>query len=183
MAFLQHMLASVKPTGKMTVVVPLGVLFRAGAEGRIRAGMLAADVVEAVIALGPNLFYGTTIPAAVIVIRPQRPAERAGKVLFVNASEALLEGRNQHRLGSEHVERIGAAVARYADEPLFARVVNHAEIAENDHNLNVSRYVSTTPPAERIDVTAELKRLRELTQRRDRAEKQMKAILKGLGHG
>ena len=183
MAFLQHMLASLKPTGRMTVVVPLGVLFRAGAEGRIRAGMLATDVVEAGVALGPNLFYGPPIPAAGRVIRPQRIAERAGKVLFVNASEALREGRNQHRLGPEHIERILTAVTRYADEPLFARVVDHAEIAENDHNLNVSRYVSTTPPPERIDVAAELKRLRQLTRSRDRAEKQMKAILKEMGHG
>jgi type I restriction enzyme M protein len=183
MAFIEHMLASLKPAGRMTVVVPLGVLFRASAEGRIRAGMLQADLVEAVVALGPNLFYGTTIPAAVIVIRKRRRPERAGSVLFVNASAALHEGRNQHRLGSEHVERIVAAVKGYADEPLFSRVVGHAEIAENDYNLNVSRYVATTPPPERIDVAVELKRLGELTRRRDRAEKLMASVLKEMDRG
>jgi type I restriction enzyme M protein len=183
MAFLEHMLASLKPTGRMTVVVPLGVLFRGGAEGRIRAAMLERDLVEAVVSLGPNLFYGTTIPAAVIVIRPQRRRERAGKVLFVNASASLHEGRNQHRLGPEHVERIVTAVTRYADEPLFARVVDHAEITENDHNLNVSRYVQITPPPERIDVVRELKTLRELTRVRDRAEKNMTTILKEMKRG
>lgn len=156
--FVQHMLAVTKLDGMVTTVMPHGVLFRGGEEGRIRTGFLDDDLVDAVIGLGPNLFYGTGIPACILVLRPKgaKPAERRGKVLFVNADREYYEGRAQNYLEAEHVDKILAAYHGFDDIDSFARVVPRAEIAENDDNLNIRRYVDTTPPPEPQDVRAHL---------------------------
>jgi type I restriction enzyme M protein len=156
--FVQHMLAVTRPGGLVTTVMPHGVLFRAGDEGKIRSGMLDDDVIEAVIGLGPQLFYGTGIPACILILRPggDKPAKRRGKVLFINADRDYREGRAQNYLKPEHVEKIVSAYRAYADIPDFARVVSRGELAENDDNLNIRRYVDTTPPPEPQDVRAHL---------------------------
>jgi type I restriction enzyme M protein len=156
--FVQHMLAVTRPDGLVTTVMPHGVLFRGGEEGKIRTELLNADAIEAVIGLGPQLFYGTGIPACVLVLRPagSRPADRKGTVLFVNADREYREGRAQNHLEPEHVEKVVSAVRAFADVPNFARVVTRAELAANDDNFNIRRYVDTTPPAEPQDVRAHL---------------------------
>jgi type I restriction enzyme M protein len=156
--FVQHMLAVTKLGGMVTTVMPHGVLFRGGEEGRIRTGFLDDDLIDAVIGLGPNLFYGTGIPACILVLRPKgaKPPERQGKVLFINADREYYEGRAQNYLEPEHVDKILAAYRDFEDVPAFARVVTRAEIAENDDNLNIRRYVDTTPPPEPQDVRAHL---------------------------
>ena len=177
LAFIQHMIASLNTTGRMAVVCPHGVLFRGGAEGNIRRGMLEADLIEAVVGLGPNLFYGTGIPAAVLFINKNKPAERKNKVLIVNGDKEIVEGKNQNSLSDENVARLAGAVQRYEDEELFCRVVELAEIRENDHNLNLTRYVQTDPPPPSIDVKAEVAKLTELMAKRDEAEKTMVGFL------
>jgi type I restriction enzyme M protein len=156
--FVQHMLAVTRPGGMVTTVMPHGVLFRAGDEGRIRTGFLNDDLVEAVIGLGPQLFYGTGIPACILVLRPvgSKPTARRGKVLFINADRDYREGRAQNFLEPEHIEKIVSAYRVFEDIPGFARLVGRAELAENDDNLNIRRYVDTTPAPEPQDVRAHL---------------------------
>src|SRR3954454_2568247 len=156
--FVQHMLAVTRPGGMVTTVMPHGVLFRGGDEGRIRTGFLNDDVIEAVIGLGPQLFYGTGIPACILMLRPvgAKPAARRGKVLFINADRDYREGRAQNYLEPEHIENIISALRAFEDVPGFARVVSRQELAENDENLNIRRYVDTTPEPEPQDVRAHL---------------------------
>ncbi|SFO37672.1 type I restriction enzyme M protein [Pseudonocardia ammonioxydans] len=156
--FVQHMLAVTRPGGLVTTVMPHGVLFRGGDEGRIRSGLLSDDVIEAVIGLGPQLFYGTSIPACILVLRPlgSKPKDRAGQVLFINADRDYREGRAQNYLEPEHIEKIVSAYRTFEDVPGFARVVSRGQLAENDDNLNIRRYVDTTSPPEPQDVRAHL---------------------------
>jgi len=182
LAFVQHMIASLKEGGRMAVVVPHGVLFRGGAEGKIRKGILEDDLVEAVVGLGANLFYGTGIPAAVLFLNRGKAPERKGKVLIVNGDKDMVEGKNQNTLSDDNVARLAGAVARYEDQELFCRVVPLDEIRENDHNLNLTRYVQTDPPPPPIDVKQEVGRLQELLVERDQAEAKMMGFLKELGY-
>jgi type I restriction enzyme M protein len=156
--FVQHMLAVTRTDGMVATVMPHGVLFRGGDEGKIRSGLLDDDIIEAVIGLGPQLFYGTGIPACILILRHQgsKPAERRDKVLFINADRDYREGRAQNYLEPEHIEKIVSAHREFGDIPAFAKVVPRQELAENDDNLNIRRYVDTTPPPEPQDVRAHL---------------------------
>ena len=158
--FLQHMLDMVKKrAGAVFTVMPHGVLFRGGEERKIRAELLRLDLIEAVIGLAPNLFYGTGIPACVIVLRaPGRTdqQDRRGKVLFINADREFHAERAQNALLPEHVEKIVSTFHAYKDAEGFARVVDRAELEENDFNFNIRRYVDNTPPPEPQDVRAHL---------------------------
>lgn len=156
--FVQHMLGVTRPGGMVTTVMPHGVLFRGGDEGRIRTGFLNDDLIEGVIGLGPQLFYGTGIPACILVLRSlgSKPAERKGKVLFINADRDYREGRAQNYLEPEHIEKIVSAYRAFEDVPAFARVVSRHELAENEDSLNIRRYVDTTPEPEPQDVRAHL---------------------------
>ena len=156
--FAQHVLAVLTPDGIGATVMPHGVLFRGGKEKDIRKGIIEDDRLEAVIGLAPNLFYGTGIPACVLILRgtDPRPAERRGKVLFINADRELTAGRAQNYLDPQHAEKIVAAYDEYRDIPGFARVVDVEELRANDFNLNIRRYVDNTPPPEPQDVRAHL---------------------------
>ncbi|MEU2676316.1 class I SAM-dependent DNA methyltransferase [Streptomyces sp. NPDC007107] len=157
--FLQHMLHMVQGRdGSVFTVMPHGVLFRGGGEQKIRTKLLDAQMIEAVIGLAPNLFYGTGIPACVIVLRApgQRPKAQRDKVLFINADREFHAVRAQSVLLPEHVEKIVSTFHAYADVEGFARVVDRSELAENADNLNIRRYVDNTPPPEPQDVRAHL---------------------------
>jgi type I restriction enzyme M protein len=156
--FLQHMLAVLRPGGMVATVMPHGVLFRGGAEGDIRRKLIEADLIDTIIGVGPNLFYGTGIPAAILVLRApgSKPAGREGKVLFINADREYEEGRAQNYLRPEHEGKIVSAYQAFADIDGFARVVNAEELAENDFNCNIRRYADNTPPLEPHDVRAHL---------------------------
>ncbi|MFF7586586.1 N-6 DNA methylase [Kitasatospora purpeofusca] len=157
--FLQHMLSVLdRRKGVAITVMPHGVLFRGSGEKDVRTGLLDDDVIEAVIGLAPNLFYGTGIPACLLVLRPKgtkRPG-REDKVLFINADREYLAERAQNVLLPEHAEKIVTAYREFADIPGFARVVGRDELAENDDNLNIRRYVDSSPPPEPQDVRAHL---------------------------
>ncbi|WP_248623684.1 N-6 DNA methylase [Cobetia crustatorum] len=157
--FLQHMVACLKSDGMLATVMPHGVLFRGGDEKRIRAGMLEDDLVEAVIGLAPNLFYGTGIPASILILRAKgaKPEERKGKVLFINADRELHEGRAQNHLLPEHIEKIASTYESFSEVSGFARAVPIEELRDNDYNLNIRRYADNTPPPEPQDVRAHLK--------------------------
>ena len=183
LAFVQHMVAVLNAAGRLGVVMPHGVLFRGSAEGKIRQGLLQEDLFEAVIGLAPNLFYGTGIPASILVLNREKPAERKGKVLFIDASGEFEEGSNQNRLRDRDIEHISKAFHAFADVEKYARVVPLAEIEQNDWNLNISRYVDTSDEEERIDVGEAVRKLRELEQERAAAEATMNRYLTELGYG
>jgi type I restriction enzyme M protein len=157
--FAQHMLATLKQTGKMAVVMPHGVLFRGGEEKKIRLALLRDDCLEAVIGLPQNLFYGTGIPACILVMRQPggKPEKRRGKVLFINADREYREGRAQNFVDPEHIEKIVSTYVTFADVPSFATVVEARAIREVEAgNLNIRRYADSSPPPEPHDVRAHL---------------------------
>lgn len=183
LAFVQHMVASLNANGMLGVVLPHGILFRGGAEAKIREGLLKDDLIEAVIGLAPNLFYGTGIPACVLIINRQKVASRQKKVLFINGAQEMVEGKNQNTLSSANVQRLAQAFYGFKDEERFARVVEFEEIKKNDFNLNIARYVQTAEEEQEIDVAAEVEVLKELLIKRDEAEKKMLSFLDELGYG
>jgi type I restriction enzyme M protein len=157
--FIQHMLAVLRPNGMLATVAPHGVLFRGGKEGHIRKGFIDDDLIEAVIGLGPNLFYGTPIPACILVTRQNRHAktkERQGKILFINADLDYESGRAQNYLRPEHAEKIVRTFENYETIPGYSHVVDLDEIKSNDYNLNIRRYADNAPPPEPHDVRAHL---------------------------
>jgi len=166
--FAQHMLAVCKPNGMVATVMPHGVLFRGGAEKEIRQKFVEEDLIEAIIGLPQNLFYGAGIPACILVMRPNlsrrspnpnKPEERRRKILFINADAEFYAGRAQNYLRPEHVEKIVSTFDRFEDVPAYARRVSIEEISAstNDFNLNIRRYVDNSPPPEPHDVRAHLR--------------------------
>jgi type I restriction enzyme M protein len=154
LAFVQHMIASLNAEGMMGVVMPHGVLFRGSSEKEIRKGILEDDLLEAVIGLPSGLFYGTGIPASLLIINKQKPDDRKGKVLFINSELEYEEGKNQNRLRAEDIEKIVNTFDAYENIKRYSNVVSLDEIKENDYNLNIRRYADTSPPPETFDVRA-----------------------------
>ena len=154
LAFVQHMIASLRSDGVMGVVVPHGVLFRGSSEKQIRQGILEDDLLEAVIGLSSGLFYGTGIPAALLIINKQKPEQRKRKVLFINSELEYEEGKNQNRLRDHDIDKVVQTFDAYQDEKRYSKVVDLEEIRENDYNLNIRRYADTSPPPENFDVRA-----------------------------
>lgn len=141
-AWVQHMVVSMaEGTGRMAVVLPQGALFRKGAEGQIRRKLLEMDLVEAVIGLAPNLFYGTSLAACILVLRRRKADARHGRVLIADASSLFRRGRAQNTLELDHATQILGWYEHFADVPDRVRVVTTADIAAEDWTLNVSRYV------------------------------------------
>jgi type I restriction enzyme M protein len=156
--FLQHMMAVLRPGGMVATVMPHGVLFRGGIEGEIRRKLIESDIVDTIIGVGPNLFYGTAIPAAILLLRApdSKPPLREGKVLFINADREYEEGGAQNYLRPEHEEKIVSAFHAFTDIDSFARVVDVEELALNDFNCNIRRYADNAAPPEPHDVRAHL---------------------------
>ena len=155
--FVQHMPASLRPSGHMATIMPHGVLFRRGKEKLIREILIADDVIEAIISLPPGLFYGTGIPACVVVCNKSKPDALKGKVLFINADREYAEGKNQNKLRPEDVEKIDFVFTHKREIPKYSRLVDRSEIVEtHEYNLNIRRYVDNTPEPEPEDVEAHL---------------------------
>lgn len=159
-AWVQHMLTSARPkTGRVAVVLPQGALFRQGAEARIRTHVLNADLVDAVIGLAPNLFYGAGLAACVLILRHDKPAEKKNRVLFINGEQLFKRGRNQNTLEPEHAHQLLDTYRAYEDVDGLARVVDLDEIAGNDHNLNIPLYVAPADTGERLTLAQALANL------------------------
>jgi type I restriction enzyme M protein len=154
--FVQHMLASCKRTGKVVVVMPHGVLFRGGKEKEIRENMLKADVLEGIISLPPQLFYGTGIPACIMVFNKSKPDSLKNKVFIINADKDYAEGKKQNTLRPEDVEKIDFVFTNKIEEANYSKLVDLETIAQNDYTLNIRRYVDNTPLPEPEDVKAHL---------------------------
>jgi type I restriction enzyme M protein len=160
--FVQHMLSSLLPAGRASVVMPHGVLFRGGKEKEIRKALLGAkegvkgDVIEAIIGLPPKLFYGTGIPACILLLNKNKPDTLRNKVLFINADAEFAEGKNQNSLRPEDIEKIDHVFTNKLEVPKYSRLVDMSEIKGRDWNLNIRRYVDNTPEPEPEDVRAHL---------------------------
>lgn len=155
--FVQHMIASLKPDGHMATVMPHGVLFRGGKEKLIRELLIEDDIIEAIISLPPGLFYGTGIPACVLVVNKSKPDALKNKVLFINADREYAEGKNQNKLRPEDIEKIDHVFSHKLTIPKYSHLVDTAEIVgQHDYNLNIRRYVDNTPEPEPEDVQAHL---------------------------
>lgn len=167
-AFITHMIESLNTSGKAGVVVPHGVLFRGAAEGKIREKVLNEDLIEAVIGLPSNLFFGTGIPAAIIIFN--RAKVNTDKVLFIDASKEFIAAKNQNILAEAHIEHILNVFNQFHDnemeagivEEKYAYVASLAEIKENDYNLNIPRYVDTYEEEPEIDLGETQERITEL---------------------
>ncbi|EML0613241.1 type I restriction-modification system subunit M [Pseudomonas aeruginosa] len=178
-AFLLHGLHYLKDDGVMAIILPHGVLFRGGAEERIRRKLLQDGHIDTVIGLPANLFYSTGIPVCILVLKK---CKRSDDVLFINAAEHFEKGRRQNQLADRHIDKIIEAYKqRPAEVPRYARRVSMQEIEKNDFNLNISRYVSTAVADEEIDLTAVHTELVALDQKIKTATDKHNEFLKELG--
>jgi len=185
-AFITHMIETAKPkTGRVAVIVPHGVLFRGGSEGRIREQLIKENIIDAVIGLPAGLFQTTGIPVAILVI--DRSREKGGEnekkkdIFFIEASKEFKANKAQNILAHENIGKIYSAYKKRRDVEKFARSVEFGEIEENDFNLNITRYVDTFIEEEPVDIKANLKELAELEPQLQKLEKQMAEYLKELG--
>lgn len=179
-AFILHMIETMKPgTGRMAVVVPHGVLFRGAAEGRIRQKLIEENLLDAVIGLPEKLFYGTTIPAAVLVFRKNKIDD---KVLFIDASRDFDAGKNQNVLREADLQRIMDTLRMRHGVTKYAYLATRAEIAENDFNLNIPRYVDTFEEKAEIDLIAVRQEREQLKGELASLEARMAMYLTELGY-
>ena len=148
-AFLLHGFYHLKQTGTMTIFLPHGVLFRGAAEGKIRQKLLEDGSIDAVIGLAPNLFYNTSIPVCIVVLKKKRDGR---DVLFIDASKQFESGKNQNQLTSENVDHILELYKERKDVDKEAHLASFDEIEKNDFNLNIPRYIDTSEREPQIDI-------------------------------
>jgi type I restriction enzyme M protein len=181
-AWVQHMITSMaKPYGRLAVVLPHGALFRRGAEVRIRKIILEQDILDAVIGLGPNLFYGTSLSACIMVFRARKSDDHTKKVMFIDASEVYQKGRNQSFLLDEDVNQIFEWFRNYQDVDGRVKVVTLDEIKENNYNLNIPLYVELILEEETITIEEALIDFKKAIVECFEAKDNLKAILKREG--
>lgn len=178
MAWVQHMIKSMNSTGRMTVVLPHGALFRKGAEGRIREALISQDMLEAVIGLGPNIFYGTQLAACVMVFKQNKEADKKGKVLFIDASDQVRVGRAQNYLEPDHVKQIHAWYNAFVDVENYVKVATFNDLVEHDFNLNITLYVEKIMEDNLPSVEEAFSDLKTAWEASQKAEEKFKEILK-----
>lgn len=179
-AFVLHMIETLKPqTGRMGVVVPHGVLFRGSSEGKIRQKLIEENLLDTVIGLPEKLFYGTGIPAAILIFKKSKTDH---KVLFIDASREFKSNKNQNQLSEENIQKIIDTYQNRENVDKYAYLASFDEIKENDFNLNIPRYVDTFEEEEEIDLMAVRAERIELKQQLAELETQMEGYLKELGY-
>ncbi len=181
--WIQHMLASLKHGGRMGIVLDNGVLFRGGAEGRIREKVVDRNLVECVIALPEKLFYNTGAPGCILILNKDKQAERKEKVLFIYASNDFEKLRNMNRLRDEDIDKIAAAYREFRDIDNYAKVVPLESIKTNDYDLSVTRYVDVFGEDEQVNIPMVLDELRIAERDRATVEQKLNRYLEELGYG
>ncbi|MFN5430854.1 MAG: type I restriction-modification system subunit M [Cyclobacteriaceae bacterium] len=177
-AFILHMIETTLPNGKVGVIVPHGVLFRGGAEGKIRQSLIEDNFLDAVVGLPTNLFFGTGIPAAILIFNKARKTKN---VLFIDASKEYQEGKKQNTLRPQDMDKIVDAYRKYENIDKYAYCATVDEIKENDYNLNIPRYVDTFEEEETVDIKATQKEIEKLEGELVEVRKEMNKYLKELG--
>jgi len=171
------MIASMNSQGRMAVVLPHGALFRKGAEGKIREALLREDLLEAVIGLGPNLFYGTPLAASIMVFRQSKEVSKIGKVIFIDASDQIRVGRAQNYLEYENISQIFNWLKEYRDVENYVKIASLEEIEENEYNLNIPLYVEKIIEDNLPSVEEALTNLKSAWSESQKAEEDFKRIL------
>ncbi|MFU1633883.1 type I restriction-modification system subunit M [Aeromonas veronii] len=180
-AFILHMIETLKPkSGRMGVVVPHGVLFRGSSEGKIRQQLIDENLLDAVIGLPEKLFYGTGIPAAILIFKKQKVDDN---VLFIDASREFKAGKNQNLLSADNIAKIVATYRNGGNVDKYAYLASLKEIKENDYNLNIPRYVDTFEEEEEIDLLAVRAEREQLKTQLAELEIEMAKYLEELGYG
>jgi type I restriction enzyme M protein len=177
MAWVQHMISSLNDHGRMTVILPHGVLFRKASEQKIRKALLEMDLLEAVIGLGGNIFYGTQLAACVLVFKKQKPANKKDKVLFIDGSTQIRAGRAQNFLEKEHVKQLFDWYTAFKDIDNYVKVVPMSQIIETDYNLNISLYIEKLVEGNLPSVEEAMKQLKTAWEESQKAEMKFKTIL------
>ncbi|MBT6549767.1 MAG: SAM-dependent DNA methyltransferase [Gammaproteobacteria bacterium] len=177
MAWVQHMVKSMNSTGRMTLVLPHGVLFRKGAEEKIRKALLEQDMLEAVIGLGPNIFYGTPLAPCILSFRQSKAPEKKGKVLFIDASDQIRVGRAQNFLEPNHVQQIYDWLKGFVDVENYVKVTTFDDLQENDFNLNIPLYVEKIIEDNLPSVEEAMADLKQAWQASLDAEDKFKSVL------
>jgi type I restriction enzyme M protein len=177
-AFLLHGFHFLKDEGVMAIILPHGVLFRGGAEERIRTKLLKDGHIDTVIGLPANLFYSTGIPVCILVLKK---CKKPDDVLFINAAEHFVKGKRQNQLSEEHIAKIIGTYQFRKEEARYSRRVEMAEIEKNDFNLNISRYISTALGEAEVDLQAINAELVALAQKIKDARDKHNSFLKELG--
>lgn len=180
MAFVQHMLYQLDDNGTMAVVLPHGVLFRGSSEGVIRQYLIEQmNVVDAIIGLPANIFYGTSIPTCILVLKKNR--EQSGNILFIDASNDFEKQKNQNKLLPEHLDKIVAAFEKRENIEKYAHVATLQEVKDNDYNLNIPRYVDTFEAEAEIDLDAIAKQLQALEHDSQKTDAEIAKFCAELG--
>ncbi|MFM5070767.1 type I restriction-modification system subunit M [Aeromonas veronii] len=180
-AFILHMIETLKPkSGRMGVVVPHGVLFRGASEGKIRQQLIDENLLDAVIGLPEKLFYGTGIPAAILIFKKQKVDDN---VLFIDASREFKAGKNQNLLSADNIAKIVATYRNGGNVDKYAYLASLKEIKENDYNLNIPRYVDTFEEEEEIDLLAVRAEREKMKTQLAELESEMATYLEELGYG
>ena len=180
MAFVQHMLHQLDEHGTMAVVLPHGVLFRGSSEGVIRQYLIEQmNVVDTIIGLPANIFYGTSIPTCILVLKKNR--EHTGNILFIDASNEFVKQKNQNKLLPEHLDNIIAAYTNRQNIEKYAYVATLQQVKDNDYNLNIPRYVDTFEAEDEIDLDAIAQQLQDLEQDSQKTDAVIADFCKALG--
>ena len=178
-AFISHMVETMTETdGRVGVVVPHGVLFRGGSEGLIRRRFVEENLLDGVIGLPSNLFFGVSIPAALMFFRRNKADKN---VFFIDASREFAEGKNQNRLRDEDIEKIVATWLTRQDAPKYAHIASLEEIAASDYNLNIPLYVETLEEESHIDLSAVKEEIDRIESELAETRKRLAAALEELG--
>ena len=176
-AFILHMIETTLPTGRVGVIVPHGVLFRGSSEGKIRKQLINENLLEAVIGLPSNLFFGTGIPAAILIFNK---AKKNTDVLFIDASKDYLDGKNQNKLRAQDIEKIVSSYKAFETTDKYSFRAKIEDIKENEYNLNIPRYVDTFEEEEPVDIAKVQEEIDELEKELIEVRKEMKAYLKEM---
>ncbi len=176
-AFILHMIETTLPTGRVGVIVPHGVLFRGSSEGKIRKQLIDENLLEAVIGLPSNLFFGTGIPAAILIFNK---AKKNTDVLFIDASKDYLDGKNQNKLRVQDIEKIVSSYKAFETTDKYSFRAKIEDIKENEYNLNIPRYVDTFEEEEPVDIAKVQEEIDELEKELIEVRKEMKAYLKEM---
>lgn len=180
MAFLQHMIASLRPNGRMGIILPSGVLFRGGREKEIRRTIIEQDLIEAIIGLPPNLFYGTPISSCILVINKAKSKENRGKILFIDAFQSFVEDSGRNRIRKEDLEKIVNTYRGFYRVETFSCIVTLKEIIHYSYNLNIPLYIDNSPEDEIIDLSMTAASLLHFEMERQHVNQKVQGIVEAL---
>jgi type I restriction enzyme M protein len=180
-AFIQHIYSILNENGMAAVICSQGVLFRENVEKTIREGMVREDVIEGIVALPSNLFYGTGIPACILILNKNKDTRRKNKIVFIYAAKDFEELPKRDKLRSKDIEKIVSAFKEYKEIDRYCHIAGLGELQENKFNLNVPRYVDISEPEEEVDIQVTIDELRKLENEKQELATQVNMSITELG--